>query len=92
MGPPPVPSHRKGQGKAPIAFDKPATTVITPPWRLPVAKAQATPCPEQDVVEVLDVDSEGSWGQWGTSDEPLMTSTIDFLKAVALDWEASDWT
>eukprot|EP00971_Amphidinium_carterae_P168276 3334122-Amphidinium_carterae.1 len=69
MGPPPVPPHRKGQGKAPTASDKPAVTEIIPPWRLPVAKAQAAPRPAQDVVEVLDVDSEDSWGQWGTSDE-----------------------
>eukprot|EP00971_Amphidinium_carterae_P053492 1053868-Amphidinium_carterae.1 len=51
MGPPPVPAHRKGQGKAPIVVDEPATTVVTPPWRLPVAKAQAAPRPEQDLVE-----------------------------------------
>eukprot|EP00971_Amphidinium_carterae_P275047 5457268-Amphidinium_carterae.1 len=60
MGPPPVPAHRKGQGKAPIVVAEPATTVVTPPWRLPIAKAQAAPRPEQDIVEVLDVDSEDS--------------------------------
>eukprot|EP00971_Amphidinium_carterae_P190775 3785734-Amphidinium_carterae.1 len=93
MGPPPTPLHRKGQGKAPIAVETPVAGEVIPPWRLPpVAKAQAPPCPVQDVVEVLDVDSEDSWGHWGSIDEPEMMRTLDFLKEVALDWSAEDWS
>eukprot|EP00971_Amphidinium_carterae_P167007 3309624-Amphidinium_carterae.1 len=105
MGPPPTSAQRKmpkgkGGSKSPADTNSDtAAKVVIPPWRSgsvsPSPKTQAAPPPKQaapEVIAVLDLDSEDSWGPWGTADEPIITETLEFLKHVALDWAAEDWT
>eukprot|EP00971_Amphidinium_carterae_P240445 4773285-Amphidinium_carterae.1 len=55
------------------------------------SQISAAPKPKQEVIAVLDVDSEDSSGLWRTSEEKAITGLLDFLKAVAIDWSSEVW-